>query len=340
MGNYKIPSSAKTLGEIYNVTWNLKWKRSKSYKTQKCNGNHLIDIYGASFPVKNMGKVVFWVQLYNDLIDEKSTLSNSTLNKIVSCGTTMLKYTKSLELHDIKCPHFDRKTEIQYRYAYYTQDEVEQLVFTAVDVFRRKDLADAIVFASYMGPRRDELLKVKVEDVDWNTNVVWFGGRPGRVTKGGECRPVPIAERVIDIIRDRCNDSHSTATLFGRDWLNGPQLSECFFKIKNYCGFSKEHVYHSLRHSYCTWLGQHTHPRTVMALAGHKDINTTLRYCHASDDANREAVAALSSPVPKPITIIEPVIKTPVVLESAEYYDTYAINGMKSDYSFALSTCA
>jgi len=56
------------------------------------------------------------------------------------------------------------------------------MAFVSVDVFDRKDLADALVISAYTGVRQGELLKLKAEDVDFNQNVLWVGGKPGRET--------------------------------------------------------------------------------------------------------------------------------------------------------------
>ena len=49
-----------------------------------------------------------------------------------------------------------------------------------------------------------------------------------------------------------------------------------------------------LRHSYATWLAEAGVPiRSIMALCGHKRIETTLRYAKATDAALTDAMAAI-----------------------------------------------
>jgi len=72
--------------------------------------------------------------------------------------------------------------EGQHRLTCYAKDQVARMAFVSVDVFDRKDLADALVISAYTGVRQGELLKLKAEDVDFNQNVLWVGGKPGRET--------------------------------------------------------------------------------------------------------------------------------------------------------------
>ena len=54
------------------------------------------------------------------------------------------------------------------------------------------------------------------------------------------------------------------------------------------------YVFHTLRHSYATWLAEAGVPiRSIMALCGHKRIETTLRYAKATDAALTDAMALI-----------------------------------------------
>ena len=190
-------------------------------------------------------------------------------------------------------PPFEKGPSSSHRYTFFGKEEVEQLAFVAVDVFDRPDLADALVFSAYTGVRQGELLKLKVSDIDWMMRCVWVGGKAHLKTKGKDCRAIPITDRVEDLLRNRCEGSHPQATLFGRDWTNKDQLYGAFKKVRKQAGFNEDYVWHSLRHSFATWLGEVTHPRQIMELMGHKNIETTLRYCKPSDDAMRQAMNKL-----------------------------------------------
>lgn len=282
-----------TFAEAYKIIWTYKWKHSRSAKTCAINAGHFLECVGGSTPLKRCAKAFWWTQKMEELRDDHPQWSDSTLNRVISAGTTIVRYAHKQGLTDVIVPSFDRKPESESRIFWFTKEEVETLAFTAVDIYDRKDLADAIVFSAYTGVRQGELLKLRVEDIDWSLRNVWVGGRPGRVTKGNECRCIPMPDRIEQIVRERCKDANPRATVFGRDWANKDQLYYAFKKVRKYAGFNEDYVWHCLRHSFGTWLGEVTHPRQIMSLMGHKQIDTTLHYCKATDSANRQAMDSL-----------------------------------------------
>ena len=159
----------------------------------------------------------------------------------------------------------------------------------ATDIYDRQDLADAIVFSAYTGVRQGELLKLRSEDVDVARSILWVGGKPTLVTKGKNCRSIPLHPLVQPIVENRLDRTF----LFKDDWANKDALYRVFKKVRKQAGIADDHVWHTLRHSFGTFLGETTHPRQIMALMGHANIETSLRYVKATDDACRSAVLAI-----------------------------------------------
>ena len=283
----------KSWGEAAKYTWRHKWSGKASEKTSYINMNHWMTVAGQSTPLIRAKKGAWWTQKIEELKDDHPQWTESTLNRVITAGTTMFNYCRDQGLHDIKPGKFEKGKEGEHRFTFYTKEEVEQLAFVAIDVFDRLDLAEALVFSAYTGVRQAELLKLKVSDIDWMMRCVWVGGRAHLQTKSKDCRSIPIADRIEDILRKRCEGAHPQATLFGRDWTNKDQLYGAFKKVRKQAGFNEDYVWHSLRHSFATWLGEQTHPRQIMELMGHNDITTTLRYCKPSDDAIRLAISKL-----------------------------------------------
>lgn len=282
----------KTWKEAFDFTWRTKWKRTNSAKTMAINAGHITEAVGLSFPLRKMAKAGFWIELISDF--EEEGRSGSTINRIVSAGTTALKHTRLAGLHEIDCPKFNRCKEGEHRLTYFSKEQVEQLSLIARDIYGDTwghDLADAILVSAYTGVRQGELLKLKADDYDsaLNSDQLWIGGKPGRVTKGKNVRNVTLHPKVQPIIKSRLNQDR----LFGDDWLNKDQLYRSFTKVRKLAGHSEDYVWHSLRHSFGTWLGEQTHPRQIMALMGHKNIETSLRYVKATDAAVRSAVLAI-----------------------------------------------
>lgn len=172
---------------------------------------------------------------------------------------------------------------------YFSKEEVARMVFVSVDVFDRQDLADALIVSAYTGVRQGELLKLKSEDLDFSANVLWVGGKPGRETKGRNVRAIDIHEKIHGVLQNRLGQTY----LFRDDWTNKDQLFRAFVKVRNFCGFGEDYVWHSLRHSFGTWLGENSSPRTIMELMGHADVETSLNYVKPTDRACRSAIRSL-----------------------------------------------
>lgn len=285
--------SVKTWGQALDWVWKNHWRRLNSARTNQINAGHVTAYCGRSMPLTRMAKPAWWIQMIAELQDEHPEWTTSTVNRVVSAGTTVLRMCNKAQLTDVAVPVFDRLREGEHRLTWFTKDQVEALSFAAVDVFDRPDLADALLFAAYTGARQAELLKLRVEDVDWGTGNVWFGGKPGRITKGKNVRSVPIHERISPILRRRTESAMPSALVFGADWNNKDQLYGSFKKVRDYCKITEDHVWHSLRHSFGTWVGEVAHPRQIMALMGHRQVETSLRYVKATDSALRTAIAAI-----------------------------------------------
>lgn len=276
-----------TWKQIAEYTWDHSWKRSKASRTVSRRLARVESFCGPSLPLSTMRHGWWWKELQNDIL-EKDEVCGATVNRAVSLASHALKFTYDLDLHSVKCPRFGRLNEGEARQSYFTKAQVDHLAFTAVDLWGRQDLADAMLFSAYTGVRQGELLMLTPSDVDFNLNVIWIGGRPNKQTKG-KSRQVPISERIKPILEKRMG----LPRLFGSDWRNKDQLYKCYLKVRNHVGFDDSYVWHSFRHSFATWCGSVDHPRNIMAVMGHRHIETTLRYCKASDEAIHSMVSKL-----------------------------------------------
>ncbi len=281
----------KTWGEALDYTWNVKWKRLNSAKTCQINSNHITSYAGRSFPLRRMAVAGWWLQLMADLQDEGR--NTSTINRIVSAGTTAVGFSGRAGLHEIVVPKFDRLKEGESRLTWFTKDDVDKLAHISRDLFGHvwgEDLADAILVSAYLGCRQGELLKLKADDYDAHNNQIWIGGKPGRVTKSKNVRNISLHPRIEPIIINRLD---SRDRLFGDDWNNKDQLYSAFKKVRKVAGFDEDYVWHTFRHSFGTWLGEKTHPRQIMELLGHSTIDMALKYAKATDEATKAAVLSL-----------------------------------------------
>jgi len=282
-----------TFGEASKYTFKHKWAHTKSEKVAVINKNHFLKVAGLTTPLYKAEQGHWWTQVISELREDHPQWTDSTLNRVITAGTTMVRFCRSEGLTTVDCAKPKKGQEGEHRFWWYSKEDVENLAFIAVDIFDRLALSEAIVFSAYTGVRQNELLQMRIEDIDWKMNNVWVGGLPTRVNKGKECRAVPIHDRIRDLLVRRTEGKAPRDYLFGSEWTNKDALYRQFKRVRAQAGFEDCYTWHALRHSFATWLGEVSHPRQIMELCGHKDMTTTLRYCKPTDAAQRTAINAL-----------------------------------------------
>ena len=267
------------------------WRHGNGAKTARINCNHFTRLRGGSFPIKKLSQVIL-SGVCIELEDEGK--SDATINRVVSAVSTVLNHCAFDGLIE-SAPKFRRRKENEGRVLWYTKDEVSKLCHLSTDVFMRDDLKDIIQFAAYTGMRQGEILKIRAKDIDLVSNKIHVGGVPTQTTKAKNWRAIPIHESIMGMVIDRCSQSsRSDVMIFGDEWRDKDQLLRAFKKVNRLIPKEDSYVFHTLRHSYATWLAEAGVPiRTIMALCGHKRIETTLRYAKATDAALTDAMAAI-----------------------------------------------
>ena len=280
-------TTIKTWGEALDYTWRVKWKRKNSAKTNAINSGHVTNYCGRSLPLKRMTVAGWWLEFKAEMEDEGR--SGSTINRILSAGTTVMKFTHLAGLTPMSAPSSSGQRKASTGSPTSPRNRYLSWLRSRWIVYDRQDLADAILFSAYTGVRQGELLKLRSDDVDVARSQIWVGGKPTLVTKGKNVRNVTLHPKIEQIVMNRLHQDK----LFGDDWNNKDQLYGAFKKVRKQAGLSEDYVWHTLRHSFGTWLGETTHPRQIMALMGHANIETSLRYVKATDEATRSAVLAI-----------------------------------------------
>ena len=267
------------------------WRHGNGAKTSAINCNHFTRLRGSSFPVRKITQPII-SQVCIELEDEGK--SDATINRVVSAVSTVLNHCAFDGLIDA-APKFRRRTESEGRVLWYTKDEVDKLCLLSTEVFMREDLRDIIMFAAYTGMRQGEILKIRRKDIDLVSNKIHVGGVPTQLTKAKNWRAIPIHDRIRDIVNSRVSHaSRKDVRIFGEEWSTKEQLLRAFKKVNRLINKEDCYVFHTLRHSYATWLAEAGVPiRTIMSLCGHKNIDTTLRYAKATDSSLKDAMGAI-----------------------------------------------
>lgn len=111
-----------------------------------------------------------------------------------------------------------------------------------------------------------------------------------------EKRDIPLPAALADALNRHKEEStdfrvfpHHDGTYKNRDKVKRPLWRAC------HAAGLREIGWHDLRHTYASQLVMRdVSIKTVQELLGHKDIQTTLKYAHLSDDVKEKAVEVLN----------------------------------------------
>jgi integrase/recombinase XerD len=160
-------------------------------------------------------------------------------------------------------------------------DEVRQLIDAAGNLFHR-----AILMTLYStGMRRDELLHLKVEDIDSQRMVIRI-----RQGKGGKERDVPLSKTLLETLREYWRWRKPQTFLFPSNhqirkglYISGKVVFEICRTCAQRAGIKKKVGPHTLRHSFGTHLiDSGADLRTIQLLLGHARLEHTFIYLRLS----------------------------------------------------------
>jgi integrase/recombinase XerD len=122
-----------------------------------------------------------------------------------------------------------------------------------------------------------------------------------RCGKGGKDRYVPLAPRVLTLLREYWQRQRPRPWLFpARDQRTpfpATTLQKTFKRVVRQSGIPKDASIHTLRHSYATHLLERgVSLRVIQELLGHNSPRTTARYAHLTPptlDVVHATIAAL-----------------------------------------------
>ncbi|OUV26362.1 MAG: hypothetical protein CBC48_15550 [bacterium TMED88] len=283
----------KTWQQAVDYTFKTRhtWRHGNGSEAARINCNHFTRLRGSSFPIRSI-KQSLLNGVCIELEDEGK--SDATINRIVSAVSTVLNHCEFDGLIE-SAPKFRRRKESEGRVLWYTKPEVTKLQNVSTNVFQREDLSDIIGFAAWTGMRQSEILKIRKKDIDLVANKIHVGGVPTQLTKAKNWRAIPIHNTILEMVTNRCSQSsRSDIRIFGDEWRDKDQLLRAFKKTSRLIGKDEAYVFHTLRHTYATWLAEAGVPlRSIQSLCGHRRVETTLRYAHATDTALTDAMLAI-----------------------------------------------
>jgi integrase len=156
---------------------------------------------------------------------------------------------------------------------------------------------ELVLFAVCTGLRQAEILNLRWADIDLDRRLISIESRPTWKTKMGKRRTVPLSETAHVLLSSKLGKSFSeyVFTLNGSR-ISGSWVTHLFKRYVRAAKFPNQRVrFHSLRHSFATWLVQDGVPLAeIQALLGHSSVQVTEKYSHLAASELHEAVNKIS----------------------------------------------
>lgn len=176
----------------------------------------------------------------------------------------------------------------------------ERKAFSVVDIQRLhesvkgKTLADLIMLGAYTGARIEELCQLKVTDVVSEDGVDCFYISNGKNENAERIVPVhkdlkPLIKRLA---KEADGDFLLPASGKNKYGTRSDSLSKQFGRLKKDLGYGEEHVFHSLRKSFITFLQNNDVPGlTIASIVGHETGTITFDVYSAGPNAKQKLKA-------------------------------------------------
>jgi len=153
-------------------------------------------------------------------------------------------------------------------------------------------LRQMIVVYLYTGMRRQELINLRWNDLDFDNGLILI-----RRTKSGKPRYLPMAPTVKTILLQRRVRKEHAMRVFPGPRGRNYDFRRVFAKACEAAGLHGVKI-HTLRHTFCSHsVMQGTDLMTLKELLGHSSLRMVERYSHLSDRHKRDAVARLEDTI-------------------------------------------
>ena len=163
-------------------------------------------------------------------------------------------------------------------------------------------LHDMSLLSLHTGARAGEIFNLRGQDIDLKNQIIAL-----RDTKNSETRYAPMTAEVKVMLKRRAKKDPRAFIFTDKDGEKIKEVSNAFQRIVDLVGFNKgvedrrlRVVFHSLRHTFASWLAIEGTPLyTIAKLMGHKSIAMSERYSHLSPDHKKDAVNAVAAALRK-----------------------------------------
>jgi site-specific recombinase XerD len=176
--------------------------------------------------------------------------------------------------------------------AYLTTEAFGQLV----SAIGQGWLKEIVVFSVMTGLRRAEVVSLRWQDVDPERGMLLVQSYGNFRTKSDKVRAVPLTDEAAAILKKK-HDRDASARVFMKDGekIAEDYLTKAFKSAVKKAGLDSRLHFHSLRHTFASWLVQNGAPLyEVQLLLGHSNIAVTQVYSHLQPEQLHRTVRSLS----------------------------------------------
>lgn len=245
--------------------------------------------------------------------------ASSTAEYVLSViGSLYTRIIDDWELCEMRNPTAGIKRRPSRRIDRFLSPEERRAVVTAIDTAvklprgRKGHIEQASAWALMLlmltGQRRNEILTLTWEMVDWQHRCIHFPD-----TKTGQ-RSTPVSSQAIALLReihDATGNRRSGLVIRGRCGRKLSRINDTWNSIRTTAGCPDVRL-HDLRHSFASDALMAGVPLAIVGeMLGHKQPNTTKRYAHLADRVVREALETTGLRIsqahrePEPVTYEE-----------------------------------
>jgi integrase len=284
---------AETNFKAFVETTFLPWietnKSTGTYQSYKWRCNDLITAFG-NLDLCEVSQIAierFKRDQLKRLTKRGDVQSPASVNRYLQVLASIFSRAGELGLIE-KRPRIETLKEDNQRLRYLSTDEEKRLLDAAA-VYPH--LEEILIVGLATGLRRDELFSLRKDDVDLVLNLITVEDG-----KGGKLRTVPLdpdgsAAQVLARLK-----KDSTSQWVFTSPHSGGKLTRVDRSLASACDAAEVEpiTLHVLRHTFCTRLAASgVDVRTIKELAGHSDIQTTMRYLHLVEGNKHQAIRKL-----------------------------------------------
>lgn len=221
-------------------------------------------------------------------------LSPQSVHHCLSLTRRLLRKAIQWELYQGPLPHFEMPRFDNRRMRFLTPNEAKDL-FTALRL-RSELWSDVSQFALNTGLRSIELFNLQTYNVSLEHRLLYVMD-----SKNSTTCSIPLNSISLELAKKYYSSKKTFLFMSKGRKINA--VSKTFPRVVQELGLNKhildrrQHVvFHTLRHTFASWLVQGGHPLTLVGdLLGHKSIQMTKRYAHLAPAQGQAAVLTLES---------------------------------------------